>query len=202
MTIRPCGDAAVLVELPSLPHVLGLHAALSADPLPGLVDLVPAARTLLVVGEAAGAPPPALIAWIRGAAWQPSMPEPESDPIELPVRYDGPDLQDVADLLGRSPEAVVALHTGSSWTAAFGGFAPGFAYLVTDHDRLAVPRRPRPRTAVPAGSVGLAGSFSGVYPRPSPGGWQMIGSTDVPLWDAERGALLRPGARVRFRAER
>ena len=81
-----------------------------------------------------------------------------------------------------------------------GGFAPGFAYLVTDHDRLRVPRRATPRTAVPAGAVGLAGEFSGVYPRSSPGGWQLIGSTEAVLWDPEADppALLRPGAAVRF----
>jgi KipI family sensor histidine kinase inhibitor len=130
------------------------------------------------------------------------MPAAASDPLELPVRYDGPDLGEVADLLGLSPEAVVALHTGSVWTAAFGGFAPGFAYLVTDHERLAVPRRTEPRVAVPGGAVGLAGPFSGVYPRASPGGWRLIGTTGATLWDAERGALLRPGTRVRFRPVR
>jgi KipI family sensor histidine kinase inhibitor len=153
-----------------------------------------------VVGDPAVAPPAVLAAWIDSTAWQPSMPQPGSDAIELPVRYDGPDLAAVAELLGLSPEAVVALHTGSRWTAAFGGFAPGFAYLVTDHDRLVVPRRAESRVAVQAGAVGLAGEFSGVYPRRSPGGWQLIGTTDVVLWDADGGALLRPGTAVRFRA--
>lgn len=199
VVLRPCGDAAVLVELPSLAAVLGLHAALEADRLPGVVDLVPGARTLLVVGEPAVAPPPALAGWIRATDFEPTMPHAASDPIVLPVRYDGPDLVAVADLLGLSPEAVVALHSGSTWTAAFGGFAPGFAYLVTDHDRLVVPRRAEARVVVPAGSVGLADAFSGVYPRASPGGWQLLGTTDAVLWDAERGALLRPGSTVRFR---
>lgn len=198
--LRPCGDTALLVDLPSLPAVLGLHAALDGSRLTGVVDLVPGARSLLIVGDPAVAPPSALARWVRAATWQPSMPEAASDPVELAVRYDGPDLPEVADLLGLSVEAVVALHTASAWTAAFGGFAPGFAYLVTDHERLAVPRRPEPRVAVAAGAVGLAGPFSGVYPRPSPGGWQLIGTTDAVLWDAERGALLRPGASVRFRA--
>jgi KipI family sensor histidine kinase inhibitor len=120
--------------------------------------------------------------------------------VTIPVRYDGDDLAEVAAILGMRPEEVVALHTGSSWRVAFGGFAPGFAYLVTDHDRLTVPRRSTPRTRVPAGSVGLAGEFSGVYPRSSPGGWQLIGRTDAVLWDASADppALLRPGAAVRF----
>jgi KipI family sensor histidine kinase inhibitor len=198
--LRACGDAAVLVELPSLAAVLGLHAALDARRPPGVVDLVPGASTLLVVGEPIVAPPSVLAAWIRATAWEPTMPHSASEPVELPVRYDGPDLTAVAGLLELSTEAVVALHTGSRWTAAFGGFAPGFAYLVTDHDRLRVPRRAEARVVVPAGAVGLAGAFSGIYPRASPGGWQLIGSTDAVLWDAERGALLRPGTTVRFRA--
>jgi KipI family sensor histidine kinase inhibitor len=120
--------------------------------------------------------------------------------VELPVRYDGEDLDEVADLLGLTRADVIALHTSSDWRVAFCGFAPGFAYLVTDHDRLRVPRRASPRPSVPAGSVGLAGEFSGVYPRSSPGGWQLIGSTDAVLWDpsASRPALLAPGTRVRF----
>ena len=97
---------------------------------------------------------------------------------------------------------VVAAHTGTSWRIAFGGFAPGFAYLTGGDPRLQVPRRDEPRTTVPAGAVGLAGEYSGVYPRPSPGGWQLIGRTDAVLWDAERDppALLMPGGTVRFRA--
>ena len=198
--LRPAGDTAVLVELPSLPHVLGLHAALEATRPRGVVDLVPAARTLLVVGDPAVAPPEALREWIASTEWRPRMPAAASDPVELPVTYDGPDLDEVADLLGLSPGGVVDLHTGSPWTAVFGGFAPGFAYLATDHERLAVPRRASPRTTVPAGAVGLAGAYSGVYPRASPGGWRLIGTTEVPMWDAERGSLLRPGTGVRFRA--
>jgi KipI family sensor histidine kinase inhibitor len=97
---------------------------------------------------------------------------------------------------------VIHLHTTSTWTVAFGGFAPGFGYLVTDHANLVVPRRASPRTVVPAGAVGLAGEFSGIYPRPSPGGWQLIGSTDAILWDTTREppALLAPGTAVRFAA--
>lgn len=199
LVLRPYGDAAVLVDLPSLAAVLGLHAALEADRLPGLVDLVPGASTLLVVGDPVAAPSAALAAWVRRTRWQPRMPEAASDPVELPVRYDGPDLGAVADLLDRSPDAVVALHTGSTWTAAFGGFAPGFAYLVTDHGALTVPRRAEPRVTVPAGAVGLAGPFSGVYPRESPGGWQLIGTTEAVLWDPGHGAVLKPGTTVRFR---
>ncbi len=97
---------------------------------------------------------------------------------------------------------MVAAHTGTAWTAAFSGFAPGFAYLTGGDPRLSVPRRAEPRTRVPAGAVALAGGFSGVYPRASPGGWQLLGRTDLAVWDLARDppALLRPGVRVRFTA--
>jgi len=116
------------------------------------------------------------------------------------VTYDGPDLDDVAVLTKLSVEQIVALHTGRELTVAFCGFAPGFAYLSGLPKDLQVSRRDEPRTRVPAGSVGLAGDRTGVYPRESPGGWQLIGRTDVVLWDLERDppALLRPGLRVRF----
>ena len=116
------------------------------------------------------------------------------------MTYDGPDLAEVARLTGLDEDEVVAAHTGTPWRIAFGGFAPGFAYLTGGDERLRVPRRDEPRTTVPAGAVGLAGEFSGVYPRPSPGGWQLIGSTDAPLWDPDRDppALLGPGGWVRF----
>jgi KipI family sensor histidine kinase inhibitor len=116
------------------------------------------------------------------------------------VTYDGPDLDDVTRLTGLSRAEVVAAHTGTPWRVAFGGFAPGFAYLVGGDPRLRVPRRVRPRPSVPAGSVALAGEFSGVYPRSSPGGWQLLGRTDTVLWDVDRDppALLTPGTIVRF----
>jgi KipI family sensor histidine kinase inhibitor len=125
---------------------------------------------------------------------------PATDAVEIPVVYDGPDLADVARLTGLAADEVVAAHTGTPWRVAFSGFAPGFAYLVGGDPRLAVPRRERSRTSVPAGSVGLAGEYSGVYPRSSPGGWQLIGRTDAVLWDLDREppALLRPGGEVRF----
>ena len=116
------------------------------------------------------------------------------------MTYDGPDLAEVARLTGLDEDEVVAAHTGTPWRIAFGGFAPGFAYLTGGDERLRVPRRDEPRTTVPAGAVGLAGEFSGVYPRSSPGGWQLIGSTDALLWDPDRDppALLLPGGSVRF----
>lgn len=122
------------------------------------------------------------------------------DPIRIPVRYDGPDLAEVAERTGLTAGELIAAHTGTLWRAAFAGFAPGFAYLTGGDPRLSVPRRATPRTEIPSGAVGMAGEYCGIYPRRSPGGWQLIGSTDVVLWDERRDppALLAPGTAVRF----
>jgi KipI family sensor histidine kinase inhibitor len=124
--------------------------------------------------------------------------------VEIPTVYDGEDLAAVADLLGWSAEELVRRHTTVGWTVGFVGFAPGFAYLVSDDEALVVPRRATPRTRVPPGSVAMAGPYSGVYPRESPGGWQLIGRTDVAVWDVDRDppAIWQPGDRVRFVALR
>ncbi|MFC2538466.1 MAG: 5-oxoprolinase/urea amidolyase family protein, partial [Lautropia mirabilis] len=120
--------------------------------------------------------------------------------VRIPVRYDGEDLAEMADYLGLSVEELVRRHAASVWQVAFTGFAPGFAYLSGGDPVFNVPRRASPRTRIPAGSVGLAGTFSAVYPRATPGGWQLIGTTDVPMWDLARTppALLQPGQRVQF----
>jgi KipI family sensor histidine kinase inhibitor len=120
--------------------------------------------------------------------------------VTMRVTYDGDDLQEVSRLTGLDEPGIVAAHTGTPWTVAFAGFAPGFAYLTGGDARLVVPRRESPRPAVPAGSVALAGPYSGVYPRSSPGGWQLIGHTDVAVWDLGRPepALLRLGDIVHF----
>jgi KipI family sensor histidine kinase inhibitor len=205
LRILPYGDRGLLVELPDTDTVMAWVAALLADRPAGVADVVPAARTALVLAhdDAGDADVRALVdvlARVRPAAGgAPGT----SETVEVPVRYDGPDLGDVARLTGLSEADVVAAHTGATWRVAFGGFAPGFAYLVGDPslgDRLHVPRRDSSRTAVPAGAVGLAGDYSGVYPRESPGGWQLIGTTDVSMWDLERDppALLRPGVVVHF----
>ena len=202
--VLPCGNTALLVEVAGLAEVLALASA--ARELPGLLDVVPGARTVLLVTE-----PGADLAGLRRAVLDLSADadadvdagDPE-DAVEIPVRYDGPDLDEVGQLTGLGADGVVEAHTGRPWRVAFGGFAPGFAYLAEGDERLRVPRRDEPRTAVPAGSVGLAGEFSGVYPRSSPGGWQLIGRTDAVLWDLDRDppALLRPGGGARFmRAE-
>lgn len=189
MIVRPCGDRAVLIDCAGLAEAQGWFAALD-----GQAEVVLGARTVLVHGEPARLR--SLIARTR-----PATAAAASGPlIEVPVTYDGPDLVDVARLAGLSTDEVIAAHTGHDWTVAFGGFAPGFSYLVDGDARLDVPRRQTPRTKVPAGAVGLAGEFSGIYPRSSPGGWQLIGRTSVHLWDSQRQppALLAPGHRVRF----
>ena len=205
--LLPCGDLAVLVEVPDLHAVLSLDATirgrLAADEAWSTVlDVVPAARTLLVTvgspGELAGVRE-ALTRLIDEASLEGELPA-DGHEVEIPVRYDGPDLEDVSEATGLSRDEIVAAHTGITCRVGFAGFAPGFAYLVDGDPRLEVPRRATPRTKVPAGAVGLAGTYSGVYPRSSPGGWQIIGTTDAVLWDVDRDppALLRPGVVVRF----
>lgn len=203
MRLLPCGSAALLVELDALPEVLALHAALQDDPPPGVTELVPASRTVLLVLDPAVTSPAAVAEAVRrtrpGAGRRRA-----TDLVEVPVVYDGDDLEQAAVLLGCSAGELVRRHTGREWTVAFCGFSPGFGYLVQAAPDVAwdVPRRSSPRTRVPAGSVALAGEFSGVYPRESPGGWQLVGRTDVAAFDLARepAALLRPGVRVRFAA--
>ena len=199
MRVLPSGSTALLVELDGLEEVLGLYAALVAEPLGGVVDVVPAARTVLLVTDPAVTTLAAVEQAVRQARPRTDRSGRE-DLVELPVVYDGADLADVAGLLEVEPAEVVRRHTGAEWTVAFCGFAPGFGYLTQDGGGWDVPRRSTPRTKVPPGSVALAGEFSGVYPRESPGGWQLIGRTDVAVFDLGRdpAALLRPGVRVRF----
>jgi KipI family sensor histidine kinase inhibitor len=199
MRTRPCGDTGLLVELDSLDEVLALHADLAADPPSGTVDLVPAARTVLV-RVAAAADLPGVAADVLAREPGAVTGRAEGEVVEIAVTYDGEDLDDVARHTGLGPEEVVEAHTGQTWTVAFAGFTPGFGYLVGADDRLHVPRRESARTRVPAGAVGLAGEFSGVDPRESPGGWQLVGRTDHVLWDLDRDppAVLLPGTRVRF----
>lgn len=204
LDVLPCGDSAFLVELPGLAAVVdyyrGLTSAFGDATLPsGIIDVVPAARTVLVTFDPGTIRPSDVRNWLESA-------EPASAvvgsgrEVMIEVSYGGPDLAETAQFLGLGEADVVRLHTESEWTAAFTGFSPGFAYLVTTHERLRVPRRNTPRTAVPAGSVGLAGEFSGIYPRSSPGGWQLIGTTTAVLWDAAKAepAMIRPGDLVRF----
>ncbi|WP_019544225.1 5-oxoprolinase subunit B family protein [Streptomyces sulphureus] len=198
MRFLRCADHGLLVELADLDEVLALYAALRAEPPPGVTDLVPAARTLLL-HLAADADAGGVERAVREA--EPSAgSQGEGQLLRVPVVYDGADLGEVAELTGLTRREVVDRHTAAEWTVAFGGFAPGFGYLAGGPPELTVPRRAESRTRVPAGAVGLAGEFSGVYPRESPGGWQLIGRTELPMWQVDRDppALLRPGVRVRF----
>ncbi|MFF3982434.1 5-oxoprolinase subunit PxpB [Streptomyces sp. NPDC001828] len=198
--VLPVGEHALLVELDSGEAAGALHAELlrrrAAGTLPEVREIVPAARTVLLDGVG---DPPSLAAQL--ATWDiPPLAAGARETVEIPVRYDGPDLADVAALWGVPEREVAGIHASAEFRVAFCGFAPGFAYLTGLDERYATPRRDTPRTAVPAGSVALAGPYTGVYPRSSPGGWQLIGSTDAALWDPHRepAALLTPGTRVRF----
>ena len=195
MELKPCGDRAILLDCADLDEALAWHAALSPR-----VEAVLGARTVLLRGEPAALR--RLLADTRPATTGPSE-ESDRDPIRIPVTYDGPDLAEVATLTGLTTDEVVAAHMGTPWTVAFTGFAPGFAYLTGGDPRLHVPRRDTPRHRVEPGAVGLAGEFSGVYPRASPGGWQLIGRTSVPMWDLDRDppALLTPGVTVCFESD-
>lgn len=202
MHVLPSGTAGLLLECADLEEVQRVYAALEAAPPPGVLDLVPAARTVLVALDPAVATPADVRAAVEGL--EPEELErgdaAEQEVLEVPVVYDGDDLDDVAELLGCDRDEVVRRHTSGLWTVAFCGFAPGFGYLVADEGEWSVPRRDSPRTKVPPGAVALAGEFTGVYPRESPGGWQLIGSTDLPVFDLDRDppALLAPETRVRF----
>lgn len=197
--VLAAGSDGLLVEVADLDEALALFASLRDDPPAGVVELVPAARTVLVRFDPALTRPDTLTAALVDRALHRSAPV-DGPLVEVPVCYDGADLEEVARLCGLTADEVVRRHTASPWTVAFTGFAPGFGYLSGGDPTLDVPRRAEPRTAIPAGSVGLAGRFSGIYPRASPGGWQLIGRTGLPLWDAHRPdpALLSPGTRVRF----
>lgn len=189
MKVLPYGDTAVLLDCASLSEAQDWYSALEEQ-----AEAVLGARSVLLRGD-----PSALRAligrtrtsrtWARAGAR-----------IEIPVLYDGADLEHVAALTGLSTAEVVRAHTDTPWTVGFGGFAPGFFYLVGGDPRLTVPRLDSPRARVPAGSVGLAGEFSGIYPRQSPGGWRLIGRTELVMWDAsrDRPALLTAGTTVTF----
>jgi KipI family sensor histidine kinase inhibitor len=197
MQLRRCGTDGVLVEVDSLGEVEAVRAAVAAADLPDVVELVPAARTVLIVTRPGGA---AAVRGLLAGADLADRPGVVGDEVVIEVRYDGPDLDLVAETAGLTTTEVVELHTGGDYRVAFCGFAPGFAYLDGLDPALHVPRRDTPRTRVPPGAVAVAGRWTAAYPGASPGGWRLVGRTDAPLWDAGREppALLAPGARVRF----
>jgi KipI family sensor histidine kinase inhibitor len=194
VTVRPAGDHGALIELPDNGAAVRL-AGLLREERSDLLDVVIGHTTVLVtwVGEIPDLGDAAERALVSEAG-------PAGRLVEIPVVYDGPDLDEVARLTGLSPEEVIARHTGAEHVAAFIGFQPGFAYLTRGDELLHVPRRDVPRTRVPGGTVAIAGPYSGVYPRESPGGWRLLGSTTALMFDPAREppALLAPGDRVRF----
>jgi inhibitor of KinA len=211
--IVPFGDAALLVELGggidprANARALALAMAVRGDrhgpwgvPVPAYDTVLVSYDPLAVSAEEALERLAALVGDAEGTDLAPVI-----DPglIEIPVHYggaDGPDLDEVAERLGLRPGQVVEAHVGAIYRVFLLGFAPGFGYLGRLPESLVVPRRPSPRTRVPAGSVGIAGAQTAVYPAAMPGGWNLIGRTDLVMWDAGREppALLRPGASVRF----
>ena len=221
MRFLTCGADSILVELADLDETLRVFAALqsavkhdmeqtaesperAAQPsatsvFAGVKQLIPAARTVYVAFDPLLSSRVELTAAIRALNVAADM-ERHSRIVEIPVIYDGEDMADVADLLGISVDEVVRRHCDAAWSVAFVGFAPGFAYLTGGDPIFDVPRRKVPRLSVPAGAVGLAGTFSGVYPRVSSGGWQLLGHTETLMWDerADPPALLQPGDTVRF----
>ncbi|MGO1956457.1 5-oxoprolinase/urea amidolyase family protein [Microbacterium sp.] len=198
MRFLPCGDDAVLVELSDLEAAVALARSLAARPVPGMVDAVPGARTVLVQ-LAPHADRDAVRGDLLTRTGSTHAPD-DAETVEVGVVYDGEDLDEVAALTGLTPAEVVERHAAAVYEVAFTGFAPGFAYLAGLDPALHVPRLGTPRRRIPAGAVAIAGEFSGVYPRSSPGGWRLLGRTPDAMWDLDRAqpALLRPGMRVRF----
>lgn len=204
MRFLTAGSRALLVELDPAadPAPAHLYRALADDPPPGALELVPAARTVLVRFDPALTTAAALTDQI-GRTIPPDARDEASESaevLEIPVAYDGEDLDDVARATGLSTTEVVTRHQDALYTVAFCGFAPGFGYLTGLDDTLRLPRRPVPRTRVPAGSLAIADRYTAVYPHASPGGWHLLGHTTTPVWDTARQppALLTPGTRVRF----
>ncbi|MGI5504160.1 5-oxoprolinase subunit PxpB [Lentzea sp. CA-135723] len=192
MLLRRCGADALLVEVDSLGEVAAVRAALQH--LDGVEELVPAARTVLVKGALTQ------VREVLRTVDLGNVPQTHPREITIPVIYDGPDLDLVAETAGTTPDDVVKQHTAATYEVAFCGFAPGFAYLTGLPPHLQQPRLDSPRTRVPQGSVGIAGEFTAAYPRATPGGWRLIGRTEITLFDAkaETPALMQPGDQVRF----
>jgi KipI family sensor histidine kinase inhibitor len=195
VSVRPAGDAALLIETEA-PH--RMHSAVRALGRADIVDVVPGERTVLVTTRPC-------TDLDRLGALLAGLPLPEAAaaggrPLRVPVVYDGEDLDEVAALTGLSRDEVVERHAAGDYVVAYLGFSPGFGYLAGLDESLRVPRRDTPRTAVPTGSVAIAGRYGAIYPSRSPGGWRLLGRTNLAMWDADRDppSLLQPGTRVRF----
>ncbi|XTR51209.1 5-oxoprolinase/urea amidolyase family protein [Pseudarthrobacter sp. So.54] len=201
-SVRAVGTRAVLAELTGTGDVLALQGMLLESPLPGQLDVLAAAETVLVTADSPISARRIAARLLRLDLTAPAQRDGEL--VVIDTVYDGEDLAEAGELTGLGAEGVIAAHTGQIWTVAFAGFAPGFGYMVGQNQALEVPRRRSPRTAVPAGSVALVSNYSAVYPRRSPGGWQLVGRTGARMWDLDREqpALAAPGHRVQFHAVR
>ncbi len=195
MRVLPCGPGALLAEYDSLDEVMAVDDALRQSDLAGIDDVIPAARTVLVTYHNVDRMALETLL-VPGAAG----PRPQGPLVEIPVVYDGVDLDDVAAATGMSIGQVIETHSAVTYSAAFLGFTPGWAYLVGLSTELHLPRRSTPRTAITAGSVAIANEFTGVYPTVSPGGWHLLGHTTETMFDVDRDkpALVMAGDRVRF----
>jgi KipI family sensor histidine kinase inhibitor len=196
--VLPYGPGGWLVETGE-DDVAGYAAAVRRAGRRVIAEVVPGARTVLVRID-----DPTRTAeignWLASLEPQSVAVDADGGVVEIPVMYDGEDLDEVASACGLAPAEVIGRHIGASYRCAFVGFAPGFAYLTGLHPSLQLPRRATPRTRVPAGAVAIAAGYSAVYPSESPGGWHLIGRTDVAMWDPGRDppAAIRPGDAVRF----
>lgn len=199
MRFLPVSLTSLLVELPTLAETSSLFSALQAVALPGIKEIIPAARTLLISFAPHETSATALAGRINQLDLH-ALVSHSDHCVEVPVDYDGEDLSDVAALTGLTVAEIIKRHAEADYTVAFCGFAPGFGYLTGGDPALNVPRRKTPRTRIPAGAVAMAGGFTGVYPQSSPGGWQIIGTTTLKMWDLSRTppALFQPGYHVRF----
>lgn len=207
-TWKWAGDQTVLVEFDDADlaaaneSARAMYRALRAMSHADIVDVVPAARSVMLILQ----PGADLADDLRGLVERGPTSAPQQDgrhTIEIGVSYGGdagPDLAEVAALCDLTEAQVIERHAGAEYVVGFVGFTPGFAYLMGLPPELATPRLPTPRMKVPPGSVGIGGGFTGVYPRPTPGGWHLIGRTDLTLFDPDRDppSRLAPGDRVRF----
>ncbi len=208
MRIGSYGTQALLVELDSAAEAAALRKRLDEAPLPGTVETMPGLRTVLVrfdpsvTAAASMANRLTAVELGRARADDPAGADDAAEPVQVRVAYDGPDLDDVAKYTGLTVDEVIAAHQAITYRVALIGMAPGFYFLAGGDERLQVPRRPSPRPRVPRGALGLAGAFTGVYPKAGPGGWQLIGRVLDDLWHPTRlpAALLAPGAAVRLTA--
>ncbi|MFT4010101.1 MAG: allophanate hydrolase subunit 1 [Nocardioidaceae bacterium] len=204
MRIMPVGWSARLVEVDDHEEMLAFYRGIDllrrTTLNSGIVELVPGARTVLVEFDSAVVSAAQVDALIAETSIEPA-PDDDTEVVEIEIVYDGADIDVVCGELGLQHDEFVTWHSGQEWSVAFTGFAPGFGYLTRPDHHAAIPRLEAPRTRVPAGAIGMADVFTGIYPVESPGGWQIVGSTDHVLFDLDRepAATLLPGRRVRFR---